>query len=46
MTAAMLALSLWRIKHWRGWRPALQGLRRRLGMAEPNGNLPSARPPL
>ena len=46
MTAAMLALSLWRIKRWRGWRPALHGLRRRLGMAEPNGNLPSARPPL
>jgi uncharacterized membrane protein len=46
MTAAMLALSLWRIHRWRGWRPAWQGLRRRLGMAEPNGNLPSARPPL
>ena len=46
--AAMLALSLWRIKRWRGWRPAWQGLRRRLRprMAEPNGNLPSARPPL
>jgi hypothetical protein len=46
MTAAMLALSLWRIHRWRGWRPAWQGLRRRLGMAEPPGNLPSARPPL
>lgn len=46
MTAAMLALSLWRIKRWRGWRPALQGLRRKFGTAEQNGNLPSARPPL
>lgn len=46
MTAAMLALSLWRLKRWRGWRPALQRLRRKLGTAEPNGNLPSAQPPL
>ena len=46
MTAAMLALALWRINHWRGWRPALQGLRRRLGLGEGSGNLPSARPPL
>jgi uncharacterized membrane protein len=46
MTGAMLALSLWRIKRWRGWGPFVQGLRRRLGTAEPKGNLPSARPPL
>jgi len=46
MTAAMLALAVWRLKRWRGWRPAWQGLRRRLHLAEPNGNLPSARPPL
>jgi uncharacterized membrane protein len=46
MTAAMLGLGLLRIKYWRGWRPALQGLRRRLGAALVAGNLPSAGPPL
>ena len=46
MTAAMLALAVWRIKYWRGWRPALQGLGRRLGLARGAGNLPSALPPL
>jgi uncharacterized membrane protein len=46
MTAAMLALGVWRIKRWRGWRPALHELRRRLGRAEPDGNLPSPRRPL
>jgi uncharacterized membrane protein len=46
MTGAMLALAMWRLKRWHGWQPALQSLRRRLGMAESNGNLPSSGRPL
>jgi uncharacterized membrane protein len=34
MTAAMLGLSMLRIKYWRGWRPAWEALRRRFGVAE------------
>jgi uncharacterized membrane protein len=48
MTAAMLGLAVLRLKYWRGLKPALQGLRRRLGLGkkDPDGNLPSSRPPL
>jgi hypothetical protein len=34
MTAAMLGLSLLRLKYWRGWRPAWEAIRRRFRHAE------------
>src|SRR5262245_28394969 len=37
MTAAMLGLSLLRLKYWRGWRPALDAIRRRFGVIETAG---------
>ena len=40
MTAAMLGLSLLRLKYWRGWRHALDALKGR------GGNLPSSSSPL
>jgi uncharacterized membrane protein len=47
MTAAMLGLGVLQLKYWRGWKPFMQGLRRRLGGTGPhNGNLPSSPPPL
>jgi fucose 4-O-acetylase-like acetyltransferase len=50
MTAAMLGLSLWRLKYWRGWRPALEAITRALGgKGKTSGkiaNLPSSLGPL
>ena len=47
MTAAMLGLGVLQLKYWRGWKHFVQGLRRRFfGGTGPDGNLPSARPPL
>jgi uncharacterized membrane protein len=54
MTAAMLALSLWRLKYWRGWRPALEAIARALGgkgktsgkTTGKTANLPSSLGPL
>jgi len=43
MTAAMLGLSVLRLKYWRGWRPALRAL---TGKKEGAPNLPSTRGPL
>jgi uncharacterized membrane protein len=37
MTAAMLGLSLLRLRYWRGWRPALDAIRRRFGVVETAG---------
>jgi uncharacterized membrane protein len=37
MTAAMLGLSVLRLKYWRGWRPAVEALRRRFRRAEDAG---------
>jgi hypothetical protein len=43
MTAAMLGLALLRLRYWRGWRPAVESLRRRCcGQV----NLPSSSSPL
>ena len=46
MTAAMLGLAVLQLKYWRGWGHALRGVRRRLGLRERAGNLPSSRRPL
>jgi hypothetical protein len=37
MTAAMLGLSVLRLKYWRGWRPAVESLKRRFGPADGTG---------
>jgi uncharacterized membrane protein len=47
ITAAMLGLSLLRLKYWRGWRPALDAIGRALAGGKPKvGNLPSSMGPL
>jgi uncharacterized membrane protein len=48
MTAAMLGLSLLRLKYWRGWRPALEALKGAVGSSEKRSvaNLPSSSGPL